>query len=238
MEKPAAHENKITEQLKLSEAKFRSVFESSTDGIVLADEKGNIISFNKGAEDIFGHKEKELIGKPETLLMPERYREEHLSGLKRLVLKGESNYIGRPLEIEGLKKDGAEFPIELNIASWKIGERTYFSGIIRDITERREAEETLKKYTKQLEEANQMKDLFTDIMRHDLLNPAGIIRGVAEMLLAKSPGEEDFKMINRNAEKLIEIIENASNLSRLESVEELKKKRLDLLTVIDNLIER
>ena len=135
---------KTEETLHESEMKFRSVVQSAVDAIILADSDGNIISWNKGAKEIFGFNEEEVLGKPLTILMPERYREGHIIGLERVRTTGKSSYIGKISEMAGLKKDGAEFPLELSRSTWKVGDKTFYSGIIRDITERKNAYEVLR----------------------------------------------------------------------------------------------
>jgi PAS domain S-box-containing protein len=134
----------LREILRESEMRFRSVVQSAIDAIILADCDGNIISWNKGAQTIFGYVEEEVLGKPLTILMPERYRDAHLSGLERVRSTGKSDYIGKISEMHGLRKDGCEFPLELSRASWKAGDKTFYGGIIRDITERKRAEEALR----------------------------------------------------------------------------------------------
>ena len=139
--------------LRESERRFRSVFESATDAIVLADENGIISSWNRSAQAIFGYTEGELLGKPLTVLMPPRYRGRHGEGLSRYRNgAGEGPVIGRTLELHGLRKDGTEFPIELSVAVWQTAAGPHFSGIIRDITQRKRAEEELKSSYEQLRE--------------------------------------------------------------------------------------
>jgi signal transduction histidine kinase len=98
------------------------------------------------------------------------------------------------------------------------------------------ANEKLKKHSRKLEDANRLKDLFTDIMRHDLLNPAGVVSGAADVMMESTPDNKELQIINRNIKRLIDIIDNASKLSKLESQEELEKKELDLKEVLDTVI--
>jgi len=126
--------------LSESEERFRSVVQSATDAIILADGHGDILSWNPAAERLFAYTADEVTGRPLTLLMPVRYREAHQRGLERLRSTGESRVIGRTLELHGLRKDGTEFPLELSLATWKTREGSYYSGIIRDISERKRAE--------------------------------------------------------------------------------------------------
>ncbi|MBX3344681.1 MAG: PAS domain S-box protein [Nitrospira sp.] len=126
-----------------SEARFRSLVEAATDSIVLADAQGRIISWNPAASHLFGYTDDEVRGKPLSLLMPPRYRAAHERGLTRVGETGQSRLIGRLVELEGLRKDGTEFPLELSLAMWKTDDAIFYSGIIRDITQRRLAEDIL-----------------------------------------------------------------------------------------------
>ena len=128
-----------------SEEKFRAIAETAVDAIILADSNGNIVFWNKSAQDIFGYTEDEILGKPLTILMPEQYRESHQKGLERLNSTGESKYIGRMNEMYGLGKDGYNFPVELSVSMWKIKGETFYSGIVRDITRRKQLENDLEK---------------------------------------------------------------------------------------------
>ncbi|KAB2940738.1 MAG: sensory transduction histidine kinase [Candidatus Methanoperedens nitroreducens] len=132
--------NKILEQ---SEMKFRSVVQAANDAIISSKSNGNIISWNKCAETIFGYSEGEVLGKSLTILMPELLRYIHSRRLERL-MSCESEYNEKMLESYGLKKDGSEFPIEISIAAWKTEEGTFYTGIVRDITERKRAQEKIR----------------------------------------------------------------------------------------------
>jgi PAS domain S-box-containing protein len=129
--------------LRESEEKFRSVTQSAVYAIVAADAKGEIISWNNGAQNIFGYEEADVLGKPLTILMPDVYRTAHLSGMERYARTGEAHVIGRTVEVHGLRRDGGEFPLELSLTSWKSGKETFYSGIIRDITVRKRVERHL-----------------------------------------------------------------------------------------------
>lgn len=143
--------NEVEKALRESEERFRILAETANDGIVSADSSGNIIYFNKGAERIFGYSTGETINQPVTMLMPERFHKAHNEGLKRLLTTGEAHIIGKTAELVGIRKDGSEFPVELSLASWAIGKETLFTGILRDITERKRAEDKLQKAYDELE---------------------------------------------------------------------------------------
>jgi PAS domain S-box-containing protein len=138
------------EALRESEARFRSVFESASDAIVLADQRGTILSWNHGAQAMFGYDASEIVGKPLSVLMPERYRERHQEGLERLRRGGEPRVLGSTLQMSGLRRDGTEFDIELALGAWDTGQGTNFSGVIRDVSERKSVEEALRRTNRQL----------------------------------------------------------------------------------------
>jgi PAS domain S-box-containing protein len=135
------------EALRESEERFRAVAETATDAIVSADKLGHITYFNPGAERIFGYAARDVIGRPLTLLMPTRFHDAHRQGLARFLTTGEARVIGRTVELVGRRKEGTEFPLELSLASWKAGGDTFFTGIIRDITERKRAEDIIRDIT-------------------------------------------------------------------------------------------
>ena len=122
--------------LQKSEERFRSLIEASYDAIVIASGQGEILSVNRAAEKMFGYGEKELDGKPLTILMPQRYEERHLQGLRNFVATGMSPYLGKAFEFTGRRKDGSEFALELNISSWVSEGEINFGAVIRDISER------------------------------------------------------------------------------------------------------
>ncbi|KCZ72009.1 PAS domain S-box [Candidatus Methanoperedens nitroreducens] len=137
--------------LERSEKRFRSVVQAASDAIISTDSSGNIISWNRGAQVVFGYSEEEVLGKSLIILMPERYRDAYLRKLEQARSTRESKIIGRTFESHGLRKDGGEFPLELSIASWKTEEGIFYTGIVRDITERKQAEEALHRARDELE---------------------------------------------------------------------------------------
>jgi PAS domain S-box-containing protein len=134
----------IESDLRQSEVRFHSVVESAPDAIIVADEAGRIISWNRAAERMFLYCAEEMLGQPLTTIMPARYRTAHERGIERLRTSGKACLIGKTVELHGLRKDGTEFPLELSLATWRAEERVFYSGIIRDSTERKHAQEALR----------------------------------------------------------------------------------------------
>jgi len=140
----------LRSKIILEQARAATVVSNAVDGIITIDGRGLIESFNPAAEKIFGFSADEVLGNPLTLLIPGRHRDAHLKGLERVQLTGKSNTVGKTLELHGLRNDGSEFPMELSISAWKAGKEMFFTGIVRDITERKRAEEKIHRDRAQL----------------------------------------------------------------------------------------
>ncbi|MGE6368327.1 putative bifunctional diguanylate cyclase/phosphodiesterase [Planococcus kocurii] len=126
-----------------SEKKFESIFESTTDAIIVADQTGIIMQWNSGAESIFGYSKEEALGSNLEIIIPESFVEAHRKGLQRYLDTAVPHVIGQRIELMGERKDGSEFPIEMSLSTWKSDKVVFFGSIIRDITKRREAEEKI-----------------------------------------------------------------------------------------------
>jgi PAS domain S-box-containing protein len=130
--------------LVASEDRFRAIVEAASDAIILSDKKGNILSWNTAAQSMFGYSPEEIVGKPLTLLMPQRYREAHQQGIERAQLSGEMRVVGRTIELHGLRNNGGEFPVELSLSRSVFTGEVFYCGIIRDISERKRTEEAIR----------------------------------------------------------------------------------------------
>ena len=139
--------SKVRMALRESEAKFQSVMESAIDAIISADSEGKILSWNKAANVMFGHTEAEVLDKPIEIIIPERFRNAHAEGVKRVSSGGASHAIGKTVELAAICKNGDEIPVELSLATWFLDEKRYYTGIIRDIGERKQAEQKFRSVT-------------------------------------------------------------------------------------------
>ncbi len=152
----------LNRTLEQSEMKFRSVVQAANDAIISVDSNGNIISWNKRAQTIFGYTEEEALSKSLSILIPERCRDALSRELKQFRETDESKYNGKTLEFYGLRKDGSEFPTEISIARWRTEEGEFFTGIVRDITERKKAEKALR-------EAHAYSESIVETLRESLV---------------------------------------------------------------------
>lgn len=125
------------------DARLRAIIETVVDGIITIDVNGLIDSMNPAAERIFGYKARELAGKSINALMPAPWSREHDGYIHRYLKTRKPHIIGIGREVRGLRKDGTTFPMDLAVSEVRLGDRTLFTGIIRDITERKRADEAI-----------------------------------------------------------------------------------------------
>ena len=133
----------LRETSRQAEAKFEALAENAQDAIVSADSGGNIIYFNKAAQHAFGYEASEVLGKPLTLLMPERFRDQHVAGMTWFAAREESYTVARMMDAIGQKKNRAEFPVELSLGSWTTRGEKFVTAIFRDVTERTQIAEAI-----------------------------------------------------------------------------------------------
>lgn len=141
---------KAEEALQKSEERMRAVLDNVIDGIITINEHGIIESFNLAAKHIFGYQAEEVIGKNVHILMPEPHQSEHDRYISNYLTTGVAKVIGIGREVEGRKKDGSIFPMELALSEAQIGDKKFFTSIVRDITERKKAEERQTQLLNQL----------------------------------------------------------------------------------------
>jgi len=221
----AITQRKLAEEaLKRSEEKYRELINTSIDGIISMDQNMRIIIWNQGAEKILGYKEKEILGKPVVMLTPEKNKkkaEDTLTKLFKINGNGDSNRI---TETGLLRKNGTVVPVEISLSKRKVEENYLITGIIRDITERKEAEEKLRQIDK-------MKSEFLSNVSHELRTPLQSIGGFAKLILeGKVPDaetqEEFLQIIDRESQQLGILINSLLDMSRLESGRFQINKRL------------
>jgi len=134
---------RIEDALRVSEERLRSIVQSTKDAIVLVNALMKVAFWNKGAEATFGYAAEDVIGQPVTMIIPERYHEQLERNVQRARVFDRTQMANRTLELVGLRKEGNEFPLELSLSSWKGKADLFFTIIMRDISERRAAEEEL-----------------------------------------------------------------------------------------------
>ncbi|GMR05026.1 MAG: PAS domain-containing hybrid sensor histidine kinase/response regulator [Thermodesulfobacteriota bacterium] len=204
---------RMENSLRESETRYRLIHDTAFDAIIIADSDDKIVECNPSAEKMFGYERGELNGEIILKLMPEKYRTPHIEGLKRFLDTGRSKVQGKVLELEGLRKDGEVFPIELILSNFKVGGRVLFSGTIRDITERKKAEEEKEIIQTQLNQAQKMEAIgrLAGGIAHDFNNILTTIRGNAELGLELVSKKDP---VYPGLSEIIRSVAHASKLTR------------------------
>ncbi len=216
----------LQRELKESEGRYRAVTETSIDAIITASADDAILTWNKGAETIFGYNASEVVGRSVTTIIPERYKKSHFEGVKRFLKTGEKHVIGKKLEMVALRKDRTEFPIELTLSYWESDSGVYFGAIIRDITDRRQIE--------------QIREDVQRMMRHDLKSPLIGITGLARRLLKgknlTEPQRKAAILIRESGERTLKILDRSRDLFQMEQGSfELDPQPVNLLEILDRI---
>jgi len=137
--------------IEKSEEKYKSVVETAVEAIITFSDDSHIVSWNKGAEKIFGYTQDEILGKCVTIIMPKRYHQRFKESFSKFTPTENHVYMDKMVHKNGLRKDGSEFPFDISIVHWKAGEETFFTAIIRDVTEQKMMENELKSSKKRFE---------------------------------------------------------------------------------------
>jgi len=168
---------KNAQDLRAREAHLRSILDAVPDATVVIDEKGIIQSFSAAAERLFGHRQSSVIGHNVSSLMPSPYREEHDRYITRYLTTGEKRIIGIDRVVTGLRKDGSTFPMKLAVGEMQSGERRFFTGFIRDLTERQETEHQLHELQTELARLSRLTAMgeMASTLAHEINQPLSAI---------------------------------------------------------------
>jgi PAS domain S-box-containing protein len=193
------------QELRASEERFRTVFETAADAIVSSDSNGKVTGLNGAAERLFGYARGELIGQPLSVLLPEQFCAEHWQVVRRPLETGEGLAGSAPVEVFGKRKDGSEVPLEVALAAWRMGDAVLVTGIMRDVTTRKEIE--------------QLRTDFLAMLAHDIKTPLTAIVGGLELLqdIDVNPAAREFiDIISGNTQTLLSLVTNYLQVSTIE----------------------
>jgi PAS domain S-box-containing protein len=210
----------IEQALRESEARYRIVAETASDGIVTIDSESRILFVNSAFERIFGYSKEEMEGEKLMMLMPEKMRQANSEGGKFGVGAGANNIPWSGAEVPALHKDGHEITIEISFGEFRENETHIFTGIIRDVTERRRFAAELQRAKEAAEAATQAKSQFLANMSHEIRTPMNSIIGLTELMLEDQmpPHQRDLmETVNSSAESLLTIINDILDFSKIEA---------------------
>jgi two-component system sensor kinase FixL len=162
-------------ELREREARLRTILDTAVDAIIVIDEKGRIESFSASAARLFGYRPAEAVGQNVKMLMPSPYQEEHDDYLRRYLETGERRIIGIGRIVVGRRKDGTTFPMELSVGEVRLADRRMFTGFIRDVSERQQAERRLQELQAQLVHVSRVSAMgaMASAFAHELSQPLG-----------------------------------------------------------------
>lgn len=219
-----------TETIRFSEERHRNLLRSAPDGIVSIDRHGNIVIANEAAAAMFGYTPEQMTGKPVTILMPEHLREKHQAATDRFFKTGNFAFHGKIPELEGLHRDGHPIPLDLTLSTTGEGENLLITGILRDITDRKIAQERLI-----LSEKAAAVSVIAGSIGHEMNNSIMGLQGYSLLAISKP---EDRELSRKLAEVVSVHVQrmklHSNNLLSLSKPREPAMKPLSL----NDLLER
>jgi len=236
-----SNRKEIERTLKDREERLKAVLDNVVDGIITTDDKGRILTFNPAAEKLFGYRAKEILKKNINLLTPEPFSSQHKNYMKNYLNTGMGTIIGHGRECVGLRKGNIEFPIDLAINEMKVDSDIFFTGIVRDITERKKAETELKKAKEKAEIANRAKSEFLANMSHEIRTPMNAIIGMTGLALETELNSEQkyfLNVVKNSSEALMCIINDILDFSKIEAGQiNIEETSFNIRELVENVIE-
>ncbi|GAA5217413.1 response regulator [Corallincola platygyrae] len=228
-----------THELKHTSARTQSIIENASDGIVVVDSEGEIIEFSPSAETIFGYSAKEAKGQPLTLLMDAPF---HLPNSPAGTQpQPDSTLHDSVVETVGVRKNGQQFDMEVAISHSQLGDSEIHTGMIRDITARKEAERELTMAKEAAEEATRAKSDFLANMSHEIRTPMNAIIGISYLALQTDLNRKQKDYVNKihgSANSLLGIINDILDFSKIEAGKmELEQAPFFLQDTIDQVVQ-
>lgn len=230
-------------KLRKSEKFFKGLLESFPDGMIIVDDKRKIKMVNNQFTKLFGYTKDKVIGKTIDFLIPTSYSK-HQSHFTKYVKNPQTRPMNSGQEMFGIRKDGTKFPVDISLSPMKTTSGLLISSAVRDITKRKKVEDELAKHrehleelvderTSELNESNSMKELLLDVIAHDLKNPATVIKGFAQFGIEDDPNSEIFDAIIKGTDNLLNVISNATTLSKVTIGDKIAKEEINLVNIIN-----
>ncbi|WP_125562330.1 PAS domain S-box protein [Pseudoalteromonas rubra] len=203
-----------------NQAMTRAIIDTAADAIIVINMQGEVQEFSPAAVEMFGYAPDEVLGKNLRMLMPEPYRSSHDQYMQNYFDTGVKKVIDNKREVTARNKSGRCFPIDLAVAETKVGEANYFTAIIRDITERKEAEQRLLEAMQAAQSATRAKSEFLANMSHEIRTPMHAITGLTHLALkmdAPPKMHNYLKKIRYAADNLLVLLNDILDISKIEA---------------------
>lgn len=226
------------EQLRDSTERIQAILDTVVDGIITINESGVVDSFNPAAEHLFGYPADEVVGRNINVVIPEPFDNRQDGYLNHYNKTDEGGIIGSGREVIGLRKDGSTFPMELAVSEMHLGRGRFFTGIVRDLTERKQFRQALILAKTQAERATTVKSAFLATMSHEIRTPMNGVIGMIDLLNESSLvgyQVEMVELIKDSAYSLLNIIEDILDFSKIEAGKlELENEPFQLAELVEN----
>ncbi|MBF0126064.1 MAG: PAS domain S-box protein [Magnetococcales bacterium] len=228
------------DRLRRSESTIRAIVETAVNGIVTIHASGEVISFNPAAEGLFGYAAAEVIGRNVNLLMPPPHQGAHDGYLRRYLESGQRTIIGVGREVEGRRRDGSTFPLNLAVSEIGVDGARMFVGILTDLTARKAVEQALVDARELADQANRLKGDFLANMSHEIRTPMNAIVGMTHLALQTGLTDKQRDYLSKiqfSARNLLGIMNDILDFSKIEADKltmEQVEFRLD--EVLDHLV--
>lgn len=225
-----------------SQARLNAIVDTALDAIVVIDERGRIERFNRSAERMFGYSAADVFGSNVSVLMPPAERDAHDGHLERYRRTGERHIIGVGREVMAQRKDGSRFPVDLAVGETQVDGHTLFTGLIRDISERKAAEARQAELMQNLTTANEELSSFAYVASHDLKAPLRAIGSLAQWLSSDyadrfdEEGREHMALLLSRVKRMDRLIDGILQYSRVGRVKGTPT-RVDLQALVDETVD-
>jgi PAS domain S-box-containing protein len=234
--------------LLASVATLRGVVESAPDGIIVVDGTGAIVLVNRQAQRMFGYEEQELLGQLIEMLLPDRLRTRHVEYCQGYFQSPTTRPMGIGLSLAGRRRDGSEFPVEISLSPMPTSDGLLVTGVIRDVTDRRQVEEQIRTLNEnlarriaELDAVNKELEAFSYSVSHDLRAPLRSIDGFGQALLEEYAEHLDdtaadyLRRIRAATQRMGELIDDLLDLSRV-TRREMRHEDVDLSALATTVI--
>lgn len=229
--------------VRMTAANLQAILDTSVDSIITINDECSIKAVNKTAEHMFGHRKEEIIGQNVKILMPEPYYSEHDSYVLNYLRTGVKKIIGKGREVVAKRKDGSTFPIDLAVSEVIVDNQRLFTGIVRDVSQRKEAE-AIKMENLRIEAEMKAKNAFITMISHELRTPLHAIMGFTECLINEIDGPlNEMQRISlqhsyQASQHLLQLVNGVLELSKIASLQvTTMTEKCNLVSIFDICLE-
>jgi two-component system sensor histidine kinase/response regulator len=238
-----AHRTALEADVRRDRARLQGIFDSIGDGLVATDRLGTILQWSPGAERIFGYSGEEIVGSSIGRLMPAHLTARYADYLRPDPVTGKAPITGIRQEVTARRRDGWEFPAELSVSETGADGEFFFTGIVRDISERKQAQAELVQAREQAEAANHAKSMFLANMSHEIRTPLNAVLGMAHLTLNTELTRQQRNYVGKmqqSGRHLLAIVNDVLDFSKIEAgeigIEATEFSLEDVLTTVNDII--